>query len=500
MSSLAASRADGYYYDPLRFDPKKRGRDTVNGLAGSHPLGERAKRLKSEGVLVIRFEMPYDCWCLGCGMHIARGVRFNADKKKAGNYFSTPIWEFSFKCTNGDGCNSQIVIRTDPQSSDYVFVAGARKKDRGDDGTGEGDVIVQLEATVSRGHARGDTLSGVEASREDARKAAAQAEQLLDLAEQSERRYGRYRDGANTVARQSLRERALQARIAAAEGASAGLTVPLAAPSPEASTGGITTSSGTDAHHARHGEYEDEADEQVADAIQSTRAAWSSTSAFVHAERSGHGDGDDETGKSMAYSRPDGAVKHSRSQCLSTQEKNSVLATSALPAGPPQSLLPSMSPLHRDRLPSRLQQPGPKSTTHERTTSQAVDTALQRVGASQAGVKLSNILLSGMAQVKAVEKRVQAAAAAVDGRRRILGGPLMAMAASCSGQRDKDERASALIARTAITLPVGAASSSGGRLVPTLPLSIARKSQQTLYRHGQSIACSTMATNACTGT
>jgi hypothetical protein len=77
MSSLAASRADNYYYDPAHFDPSKR-RGSANAIAGSHPLGVRANKLKTEGILVIRFEMPYDSWCDGCGEHIARGIRFNA--------------------------------------------------------------------------------------------------------------------------------------------------------------------------------------------------------------------------------------------------------------------------------------------------------------------------------------------------------------------------------------------------------------------------------------
>lgn len=40
-------------------------------------------------LLGCRFEMPYHIWCGGCGSMIAQGVRFNAEKKQIGNYYST---------------------------------------------------------------------------------------------------------------------------------------------------------------------------------------------------------------------------------------------------------------------------------------------------------------------------------------------------------------------------------------------------------------------------
>ena len=42
-------------------------------------------------VRVCRFEMPYHIWCGGCEAMIAKGVRFNAEKKQVGNYFSTKV-------------------------------------------------------------------------------------------------------------------------------------------------------------------------------------------------------------------------------------------------------------------------------------------------------------------------------------------------------------------------------------------------------------------------
>ena len=38
-----------------------------------------------------RFEMPFNIWCGGCESMIAKGVRFNAEKKQVGTYYSTKV-------------------------------------------------------------------------------------------------------------------------------------------------------------------------------------------------------------------------------------------------------------------------------------------------------------------------------------------------------------------------------------------------------------------------
>ena len=91
---------------------------------GQHPLRERAKKL-DQGILVIRFEMPFNVWCAGCGHLIGKGVRFNAEKKAIGNYFSTKIWSFSM---TSPCCQEHIEVQTDPKNHEYVVVAGARRK------------------------------------------------------------------------------------------------------------------------------------------------------------------------------------------------------------------------------------------------------------------------------------------------------------------------------------------------------------------------------------
>jgi coiled-coil domain-containing protein 130 len=91
---------------------------------GSHgALGDRARKL-DQGILIIRFEMPFNVWCLGCNHLIGKGVRFNAEKKQIGNYHSTKVWSFVMK---SPCCQHRIEIHTDPKNAEYVVVSGARK-------------------------------------------------------------------------------------------------------------------------------------------------------------------------------------------------------------------------------------------------------------------------------------------------------------------------------------------------------------------------------------
>lgn len=120
MSSLAAARADNFYYPP-EWEPKKGG---LNKFHGQHALRERARKI-DQGILIIRFEMPFNIWCGGCNSMIAKGVRFNAEKKQVGNYYSTKIWSFTMKSAC---CQHEIVIHTDPKNCEYVIISGAQRK------------------------------------------------------------------------------------------------------------------------------------------------------------------------------------------------------------------------------------------------------------------------------------------------------------------------------------------------------------------------------------
>lgn len=102
-------------YYPPDYDPKDaRHKGNLNRLAG-----------KAAQKPVVRFEMPFNIWCLHCQSHIAQGVRFNAHKEKTGAYFTSPIFSFSMKCHL---CSGLIVIATNPKDTCYDVVSGGKKR------------------------------------------------------------------------------------------------------------------------------------------------------------------------------------------------------------------------------------------------------------------------------------------------------------------------------------------------------------------------------------
>ncbi|KAF8440291.1 DUF572-domain-containing protein [Boletus edulis BED1] len=116
--------SDGFnkYYPP-DYDGEKH--KSLNAYRGKHALGDRARKL-DKGILITRFELPFNIWCGTCNNHIGMGVRYNAEKKKIGAYFSTPIYSFRCKCHL---CDGWFEIQTDPKNTRYVVVSGARQKD-----------------------------------------------------------------------------------------------------------------------------------------------------------------------------------------------------------------------------------------------------------------------------------------------------------------------------------------------------------------------------------
>ncbi|KAF2091710.1 hypothetical protein K490DRAFT_16230, partial [Saccharata proteae CBS 121410] len=129
----------GRYYAPSATDAP-----TFNK---THPLGSRAK---PGGGLVVRFEMPSPVWCTSCKpgeVLIGQGVRFNAEKRKVGMYYSTPVWEFGMKHSV---CGGRLVVRTEPGRGEYVVVEGGRRRDYGTKGEGgvgeaEGEIVTPEE-------------------------------------------------------------------------------------------------------------------------------------------------------------------------------------------------------------------------------------------------------------------------------------------------------------------------------------------------------------------
>lgn len=137
--------------------PDAEGVLTANQASGKgHALGRRAAKLKTEGALTVRFEMPFAVWCDTCENNtntaaaggaepkkgrpqlIGQGVRFNAEKRRVGSYFSTPIYSFRMRHA---ACGGALEIRTDPQHTSYEVVAGGRRRDTGEDRAADDSLV-----------------------------------------------------------------------------------------------------------------------------------------------------------------------------------------------------------------------------------------------------------------------------------------------------------------------------------------------------------------------
>lgn len=190
---MADRRATNKYYPP-DWDPSK---GSINKYQNTHHLRSRAKKLH-EGVLVVRFEMPYDVWCLGCKNHVAMGVRFNAEKSKVGNYYTTPVYRFNMKCRF---CDNYFVIQTDPSKFDYALLSGARKKER--PGPEDSSQIIYDEDESKRRAT--DAMYRLEKKIEDKSKAEAELPGLREL----KRWRSRWEDSfsMNKLVRSQFRER-----------------------------------------------------------------------------------------------------------------------------------------------------------------------------------------------------------------------------------------------------------------------------------------------------
>ncbi|KAJ8687712.1 hypothetical protein QAD02_023506 [Eretmocerus hayati] len=139
---MGERKGQNMYYPP-DYDPKFGG---LNKFQGTHALRERARKLHM-GILIIRFEMPFNIWCDGCGNHIGMGVRYNAEKKKIGMYYSTPLYQFRMKCHL---CDNHFEIKTDPANLNYEIVSGARRQENRWDPTDNEQVVPETKEVSRR--------------------------------------------------------------------------------------------------------------------------------------------------------------------------------------------------------------------------------------------------------------------------------------------------------------------------------------------------------------
>lgn len=116
MSSLKATQADGYYVPSEYLDA---------GKEKQYKNNKGHNQYLTHGI--VRFEIPYDGFCVAdeCGVHVAKGTRFNAKKIHSGDYFSTKIYDFCMKCRH---CQHPFVIRTNPKGKCFDYISGIKKK------------------------------------------------------------------------------------------------------------------------------------------------------------------------------------------------------------------------------------------------------------------------------------------------------------------------------------------------------------------------------------
>ncbi|KAF6834115.1 duf455 domain protein [Colletotrichum plurivorum] len=171
--------------------PDVEGTTTGNKLHQKHALGARASKLASSGILTVRFEMPYAVWCSSCPKPtiIGQGVRFNAEKKKVGAYYTTPIWQFRMRHAD---CGGAVEIRTDPKNTAYVVVSGAKKRNTGEDHETiaepkGGEMIIMTDE--ERQKLRSSAFASLEKTIEDRQQLAHAAERIDELEDVSRRQW-----------------------------------------------------------------------------------------------------------------------------------------------------------------------------------------------------------------------------------------------------------------------------------------------------------------------
>ncbi|KAI9681800.1 MAG: hypothetical protein M1829_000545 [Trizodia sp. TS-e1964] len=164
--------------------PDQEGTTSANKLAGKHALGARARKI-GQGILTVRFEMPFAIWCSTCPKPtiIGQGVRFNAEKKKVGNYLSTPIFSFRMK---HNVCGGSIEIRTDPAKTEYVVTEGAKRRDTGEGKEGDPGEI-KILSPEERERLANDAFAALEGKVQDKKQAETDRSRVEDLLKLRER-------------------------------------------------------------------------------------------------------------------------------------------------------------------------------------------------------------------------------------------------------------------------------------------------------------------------
>ena len=133
MSSLAATRADGYYHPPpdaTRPDPAASSSRAKNAkkkrspkpwlAAAAAARNAAAADADADPGIVIRFALPRAATCGRCGRHMGAGSRFNALKTRLRR---DDGFRFAFKCVE---CHAALVAETHADELELVFVEPLR--------------------------------------------------------------------------------------------------------------------------------------------------------------------------------------------------------------------------------------------------------------------------------------------------------------------------------------------------------------------------------------
>ena len=174
---------------------------------------------------IIRFELPFDCWCLKCNRHMCKGLRFNAKKDRDGKYFSTTIWSFKMKCYD---CDQHFIIKTDPKNSTYDLVEGIRQMEQEFQADID-DSIIEATTDEQREKLTSDPIFRLQHEKEDLKKAENAKSQLSLLLNMRET-VSRNDYDSNSNLRNEHRKRKRRANELLAEGKSLGLSIPLVEP------------------------------------------------------------------------------------------------------------------------------------------------------------------------------------------------------------------------------------------------------------------------------
>jgi coiled-coil domain-containing protein 130 len=184
MSSLSATQADGYYAPPEYYDSGQYKKTSRNQLAGSKGHNQYLQRS------VVRFELPYDGFCIECGAYVSKGTRFNAQKSNAGAYLTSPIYEFRMKCRI---CAAvEFVIRTNPKERGFDYVSGIHKQvQEFDTGAARTAGVMDTEDDNRLvGSAPRNSLAQAEAVADGKRKAETEREALDNLMKLNNKTFG----------------------------------------------------------------------------------------------------------------------------------------------------------------------------------------------------------------------------------------------------------------------------------------------------------------------